>query len=70
MLKYEVTISWSNEDNAYIAVVPELPGCMADGKTYIEALENVRSIMEEWIAVAKEMGRPIPKPKFELVGAP
>lgn len=63
MLKYEVVITWSNEDNAYIAAVPELPGCMADGQTYQEALENAQVIMQEWIETAQELGRPVPEPK-------
>jgi len=50
--KYEIIIFWSSEDNAYIAEVPELPGCMADGKTYQEALANAEQIIEEWIETA------------------
>lgn len=53
MLRYEVIISWSSRDN-YIAAVPELPGCMADGQTYQEALENVRIVMAEWIETAQK----------------
>ena len=64
MLKYEVVvITWSNEDNSYIAAVPELPGCMVDGQTYQEAMENVQTIMQEWIETAHELSRPIPEPK-------
>jgi len=63
MHKYEVIIYWSEEDNAYIAEVPELPGCMADGKSYQEALKNVEIIINEWIETAKKIGRKIPKPK-------
>jgi len=63
MNKYEIIIYWSNEDEAYIAEVPELPGCMADGSTYGEALSNVEGIIQEWIETAKELGRPIPEPK-------
>ena len=62
-MKYEVIIYWSEEDAAFIAEVPELPGCMADGGTYQEALTNVEVIMQEWIETAQELGRPIPKPK-------
>ena len=69
MHKYEVIIYWSEEDNAYIAEVPELPGCMADGKTFEEALRNVQVIMGEWIDTAKELGREIPKPKGKLMYA-
>ncbi len=69
MNKYEVIIYWSEEDNAFIAEVPELPGCMADGKTKKEALENVEVVIEEWIETAKELGRDIPKPKGKLMYA-
>jgi len=60
---------WSQEDQAYIAEVPELPGCMADGKTYQEALSNTEIIIEEWIETAKELNRPIPDPKGRLMYA-
>ena len=63
MHKYEVIIYWSNEDNSYIAEVPELPGCMADGESYKEALHNVESVINEWIDTARDLGRNIPKPK-------
>jgi len=69
MSRYEVIIYWSNDDNAFIAEVPELPGCMADGKNYQEALANVEVIIREWIETAKESGRPIPQPKGRLVFA-
>lgn len=69
MHRYEVIIYWSEEDNAYIAEVPELPGCMADGATYEEALKNVKVIIDEWIETAKSMGREIPVPKGRLVYA-
>lgn len=62
-LKYEIIIYWSEEDEAYIAEVPELPGCMADGSTYEEALRNIEVISQEWINTAQELGRPIPGPK-------
>jgi predicted RNase H-like HicB family nuclease len=65
----EVIIYWSNEDHAFIAEVPELPGCMADGATYQEALANVKVIIQEWIETARELGRPIPEPKGRLVYA-
>lgn len=61
--KYEIILYWSEEDGAIIAEVPELPGCMADGWTYEEALRNVEKIIEEWIETARELGRPIPEPK-------
>jgi predicted RNase H-like HicB family nuclease len=67
--KYEVIIYWSEEDQAFIAEVPELPGCVADGKTYREALANVEVVIKEWIETATELGRPIPQPKGRLVFA-
>ena len=62
-MKYEVIIYWSEEDQAFIAEVPELPGCAADGETYQEALQNLEIIMQEWIETANALGRPIPQPK-------
>jgi len=67
--KYEVIIYWSDEDQAFIAEVPELPGCAADGKTYREALANLEVIIKEWIETATELGRPIPQPRGRLVFA-
>jgi len=67
--RYEIIIFWSAEDNAFIAEVPELPGCMADGKTYREALANAELIIEEWIETATGLGRPIPQPKGRLAYA-
>jgi len=69
MLKYEVIIYWSDENQAFIAEVPELPGCAADGKTYQAALANVEVVIRQWIDTAKELGRPIPVPKGRLVFA-
>lgn len=69
MNRYEVIIYWSDEDQAFIAEVPELPGCAADGTTYQEALANVEVIIREWIDTAKELGRPIPQPKGRLMFA-
>jgi predicted RNase H-like HicB family nuclease len=69
MIRYEVIIYWSAEDQAFIAEVPELPGCMADGATYQAALANVEIIIQEWIETARELGRPIPKPRGRLVYA-
>jgi len=69
MPKYEIIIYWSQEDNAFIAEVPELAGCAADGPTYQEALSNVETVIQEWIETAKEMGRVIPQPKGRLVFA-
>ena len=67
--KYEIIVYWSDEDKAYIAEVPELPGCMADGKTYEDVINNVQIIISEWIETAKELGKPIPKPKGKLAYA-
>ena len=67
--KYEIIIFWSEEDHAYVAEVPELPGCMADGATYQEALSNAEQIIGEWIETAESLGRPIPKPKGRLAYA-
>jgi len=69
MFKYEIIIYWSNEDGAYIAEVPELPGCIADGTTYREVLENITQVIEEWLETAKELGRNIPEPKGRLIYA-
>ena len=69
MSKYEVIIYWSDEDQAFIAEVPELPGCMADGATHHKALANVEVIIQEWIATARELGRAIPEPRGRLVYA-
>jgi predicted RNase H-like HicB family nuclease len=69
MTKYEVIIYWSQADEAFIAEVPELAGCAADGATYQAALANVEVIIQEWIETAKEIGRPIPEPKGRLVFA-
>ena len=64
--KYEIIIYWSEDDNAFIAEVPELPGCMADGETYQKALANAEVIIREWIETARELGRPIPESKGRL----
>ena len=69
MIKYEVILYWSEEDQAFIAEVPELPGCMADGETYQKALANVEVVAKEWIETAREMRRKIPEPKGKLVYA-
>ena len=67
--KYEVIIYWSNEDEAFIAEVPELPGCAADGATYGEVLNNLETIIDEWIETAQEIGRTIPEAKGRLLFA-
>jgi len=66
---YEVLIRWSAEDKAFVAEVPELPGCMADGRTRGEALASVERVIGEWLETAKEEGRPIPKPRTRLTPA-
>jgi predicted RNase H-like HicB family nuclease len=63
MEKYEIIIYWSNEDQIYVAEVPELPGCMAHGETQEHALKNVQEAIQLWIDTAKEFGDPIPEPK-------
>ena len=67
--KYEVIIYWSAEDKAFIAEVPELPGCAADGPTRQSALRNADRVIQEWIETAKSLGRPIPQPKGRLTFA-
>jgi predicted RNase H-like HicB family nuclease len=67
--RYELIIYWSNDDQAFIAEVPELPGCAADGATYGEAVSNVEVVIREWIETAMELGRPIPEPRGRLLFA-
>ena len=67
--RYEIIIYWSEEDEAFIAEVPELPGCASDGATYAEAIANVEVVIREWIETAQELGRPIPKPRGRLLFA-
>ena len=69
MTKYEVILYWSADDDAFIAEVPELAGCAADGATRQEALENVETVIAEWIETARELGREIPDPKGRLLFA-
>jgi len=69
MSKYEIIIFWSEEDKSFIAEVPELPGCMADGSSYKNALENAELAITEWIETAAELGREIPQPKGKLMYA-
>ena len=69
MTRYEVIIYWSDEDEAFIAEVPELPGCAADGATHQKALSNVEVIIQDWIETARALGRPIPEPRGRLVFA-
>ena len=67
--KYEIIIYWSQADQAFVAEVPELPGCMSDGQTYQEALANAEVVVREWIETAQELGRPIPESKGRLMYA-
>lgn len=69
MIRYEVIIYWSEEDESFIVEVPELSGCMADGATYQEAIASAEIAIQEWIETARELGRPIPEPKGRLVYA-
>jgi len=69
MIRYEIIIYWSAEDGLFIAEVPELSGCMADGESYQQALANAQTVIEEWLETAKEIGRPIPQAKGRLVFA-
>jgi len=69
MSKYELIIYWSKEDKAFVAEVPELPGCMADGRSRQEALAHVEVVINEWIETARELGRPIPEPEGRLAYA-
>ena len=69
LIRYELVIYWSEEDSAFIVEVPELPGCIADGQTYQEAVTNVEIVIQEWIDTAKELGRSIPSPKGRLMYA-
>ena len=68
-IKYEMIIYWSSEEEAFIVEIPELPGCMADGASYQEAVANAEIVIQEWIETARELGRPIPQPKGRLVYA-
>jgi len=69
MIKYEMIICWSEEDQAYIAEVPELAGCMADGSSYHEAVSNAERVIAEWIDTAVELGRYVPELKGRLLYA-
>ena len=67
--KYEIKIYWSEADNCILAEVPELPGCMADGQTQELAVKNVKIVIEEWLEIARETDKDIPKPKGRLLYA-
>ncbi|MEM9541226.1 MAG: type II toxin-antitoxin system HicB family antitoxin [Cyanobacteria bacterium P01_E01_bin.42] len=68
-IRYEMIIYWSQEDKAFLVEVPELRGCMADGVTYQEAVQNAEILIQEWIETAREIGKPIPEPKGRLIFA-
>ena len=68
-LRYEVIIYWSDEDEAFVAEVPELPGCAADGATYQEAIANAEVVIREWVETALELGRTVPEPRGRLMYA-
>ena len=67
--RYEMIIYWSKDDDSFVVEVPELPGCMADGQTYAEAVKNAEVVIAEWIEAARELGRPIPEPRGKLAYA-
>ncbi len=67
--RYELIIWWSDDDEAFVVEVPELPGCAADGRTYEEAVARARLVINEWIETARELGRPIPEPRGRLLFA-
>ncbi|MBI4823108.1 MAG: type II toxin-antitoxin system HicB family antitoxin [Nitrospirae bacterium] len=69
MYKYEIIIYWSKEDEAFIAEVPELPGCMAHGETPEDALKNAKEAIQLWLDTAREFGDPVPEPKGRLTFA-
>ena len=69
MYKYEIIVFWSDEDGRFVVEVPELPGCMADGETYEQAIQNTQIIISEWIETAKSLEREIPEPKGRLAYA-
>jgi predicted RNase H-like HicB family nuclease len=68
-IQYEIILYWSKDDQVFIAEVPELPGCAADGATYQEALVNAELVIEEWIETARELGRAVPEPRGRLIYA-
>ena len=67
--RYELVIYWSQDDDCFVVEVPELPGCMSDGKTYHEAVSNAEAVIAEWIETARVLGRSIPEPKGRLMYA-
>jgi predicted RNase H-like HicB family nuclease len=69
MNNFEIIVYWSMEDNTFIAEVPELAGCMADGESYVEAVKNAETAIAEWIETAQLMGRSVPTARGKLVYA-
>jgi len=69
LIKYELVIYWSEEDQSFVVEVPELPGCMADGETYEQAVANAQDVIKQWIETARELGRPVPEPRGRLMYA-
>ncbi len=67
--RYSVTLGWSEEDQAFLARIPELPGCIADGSTQEEALQNVREVAQLWIDTARDKGRKVPEPRTMTIAA-
>ncbi len=68
-IKYELIVYWSEEDQSFVVEVPELPGCMADGESYEQAVANAQLVIEQWIETAKELGRKVPEPRGRLMYA-
>ncbi len=69
LIKYELVVYWSEEDQSFLVEVPELSGCMADGETYEQAVANAQHVIEQWIETARELGRPVPEPRGRLMYA-
>ena len=67
--RYELVIYWSHDDDCFVVEVPELPGCMSDGKTYQEAVSNAETVIADWIETARALGRSIPEPRGKLMYA-
>ena len=68
-MRYELIIYWSRADEAFVVEVPELPGCMADGSSYEEAVANAQVVIQEWMETARALGRTIPEPRGRLAYA-
>ena len=68
-MRYELIIYWSRDDDSFVVEVPELPGCMADGATYEQAVANAQTVIQEWLETARSLNRPIPKPRGKLAYA-